>query len=440
MIQEFSVENYRSINTKQTLSFLAPEDMQEEDEYLSIEIDESVRLLKLCVLYGYNASGKTNLLKALEFVRNLVLTGPDTKDDEIDFIPFALDEETRKKPGIFALTFFIDKISYEYTLCVDRNRIFRESLVYTPEGRPITLFSRYFDVEKSVSKLTIGSDCELSAKEKIILNGNTLKNSTVLNAFQKSNIHSPALDAVIVYFKETMMPIITPTVLLRDWSLERLASDSTKKQFFAKLMEKADFQIAGLEIKKKRISVADELLDTLTEQIVPNGLLKQLKKTEHLETMELFFTHETTHGSYQIGAEHESQGSLRYFRLGGVLQELLTEPHVVAIDELESSLHQDLANFYLQMFLKNSSESQMLVTTHAQYIMGLDFMRDYMVWFCEKDETGASQYYCAEDYELTTNENLANSYQRGNLGAKPLLGNPKFNRIENSNKPSSSWE
>ena len=205
-------------------------------------------------------------------------------------------------------------------------------------------------------------------------------------------------------------------------------------------MEKADFQIAGLEIKKKRVSVADELLDTLTDQIVPSGLLKQLKKTEHLETIELFFTHETTHGSYPIVAENESQGSLRYFRLAGVLQELLTEPHVVAIDELESSLHQDLASFYLQMFLKNSNESQMLVTTHAQYIMELDFMRDYMVWFCEKDETGASQYYCAEDYELTSNDNLANSYKSGNLGAKPLLGNPKFNRLENSNKPSSSWE
>jgi len=205
-------------------------------------------------------------------------------------------------------------------------------------------------------------------------------------------------------------------------------------------MEKADFQIAGLEIKKDRISVADELLDTLTEQSVPIGLLKQLKKTEHLETMELFFTHETTQGSYQIGAENESQGSLRYFRLCGVLHELLTEPHVVAIDEMESSLHQDLASFYLQMFLRNSNESQMLVTTHAQYIMELDFIRNYMVWFCEKDETGASQYYCARDFELTTDNTLANSYQTGKLGAKPILGNPKFNRIENRDKPSSSWE
>jgi len=432
MIQEFTVENFRSIKTKQTLSFLANNKIQTgAEDYLCTQITDSVRLLKLCVMYGYNASGKTNLLRALGFLRTIVLSAPDTKDEETDFIPFALDTKTRNQPGTFSLIFFIDKIRYEYTVCIDRKRIFYESLRYSPEGRIATLFTRTYDTENSVSKLTIGAKCSLSAKEKTILNGNTLENSTVLYAYQKSNIHSPVLDTVIAYFKETLMPMITPSVLLRDWSLERLAGDTKRKQFYVKFLEKADFQIADLEIKNNNISVDDELLNKLTEQGAPRGLLEQLKKDKHIETKELYFTHETTHGSYQILAEDESQGTLRYFGLGGVLQELLANSHVVAIDELESSLHPDLATFFLQMFLMNSKESQILATTHAQHIMELDYMRNDMVWFCEKDEAGGSEYYSAQDFKLHKNNNLANFYRSGKLGAKPILGSPVFNRNEN---------
>lgn len=429
MIQEFSVENYRSIKTKQTLSFLANNKLQTgAEEYLCTQINESVHLLKLCVLYGYNASGKTNLLKALEFLRNIVLSGPETKDEETDFVPFSLDEETRKQPGTFSLIFFINRIRYEYSVCLDSKRIYRESLRFSPEGRVATLFTRIFDEKNSVAKLSIGAKCLLSAKEKTILNGNTLENSTVLHAYQKCNIHSSTLDTVLEYFKASLMPMITPSVTLRNWSLKRLAGDDKKKQFFIQFLEKADFQIADLEIKNTKITVDDELLNNLTEQGAPKVLLEQLKNDKQIETKELFFTHETTNGSYQILAEDESQGTLRYFGLGGVLQELLAKSHSVAIDELESSLHPDLTTFFLQMFLMNSQESQIIATTHAQYIMDLDYVRNDMVWFCEKDETGASEYFSAQDFKLHKNINLVNFYRAGKLGAKPILGSPVFTR------------
>jgi len=432
MIQEFTVENFRSIKTKQTLSFLANNKIQTGAEnYLCTQVNDSVRLLKLCVLYGYNASGKTNLLRALGFLRTIVLSAPDTKDEDTYFIPFALDKETRNQPGSFSLIFFIDRIRYEYSVCIDRKRIHRESLRFSPGGRIATLFTRTFDTDNLVSKLTIGAKCSLSAKDKTILNGNTLENSTVLYAYQKSNIHSPALDTVIEYFKETLMPMITPSVRLRDWSLERLSGDTKRKQFYVKFLEKADFQIADLEIKNNSIAVDDELLNNLTAQGAPTGLLEQLKNDKNIETKDLFFTHKTPQGSYQILAEDESQGTLRYFGLGGVLQELLASSHVVAIDELESSLHPDLATFFLQMFLMNSKDSQILATTHAQYIMELDYMRNDMVWFCEKDETGGSEYYSAQDFKLHKNNNLANFYRSGKLGAKPILGSPVFIRNEN---------
>ena len=425
MIKEFSVENYRSIKIKQTLSFLPNSKIHNgSDEYLLTRINSSVSLLKVCVLYGYNASGKSNMLHALDFVRNLVLSGPETKDEETGFTPFLLDPIAQAQPGTFSLIFYIEGIQYEYSVCLDSQRILWEVLRFTPEKRIATLFSRNYDTEKSVSKLNFGSKCTLSAKERTILNGNTLENSTTLFAYQKSNIHSPVLDTVISYFRKNLMPLITPNHRLREWSRNRLEADAKQKQFFVTFLAKADFQIADLEIRNGVIPIDETLLDKFAEQGAPKSLLEKLKNDNQLEVKELLFLHATTQGTYQISSEDESAGTMRYFGLGGVLQQLIGSSHVAAIDELESSLHPDLVSFFLQMFLLNANNSQLIVTTHAQYLMEQDYMRNDMVWFCEKQDSGTSEYYSAQDFKLHKNNNLANFYQAGKLGAKPVLGSP----------------
>ncbi len=157
-------------------------------------------------------------------------------------------------------------------------------------------------------------------------------------------------------------------------------------------------------------------------------LLEQLKEQQDIESRKLLFTHATSTGTYPISSDDESQGTLRYFGLGGVLHELISQSHMVSIDELESSLHPDLVSFFLQMVMMNAHDSQLLVTTHAPYIMELDYMRNDMIWFCEKNEDGGSEYYCAQDFKLHKNNNIANFYQAGKLGAKPLLGSPLLRR------------
>lgn len=425
MIQEFSVENYRSIKTKQTLSFKASNKINTgSDEYLMTEIKPNIRLLKICTLYGYNASGKSNLLLALQFFRNLVVDGPSTKDEETGFVPFLLDASTRKEPGIFSMVFYVEGTRYEYLICLDSNRVYKESLRFTPGERIATLFTRTFDAKNSISKLSIGQKCLLSAKDKVVLDGNTLENSSTLFAYQKSNIHSPVLDVVITFFKKTLMPIINPSVRLRDWSRDRFATDASQKRFLVSLMEKADFQISDLEVKNTVMQVDDSLLNKFKEQGAPQSLLDTLQKDNHLEIQELLFTHATEVGTYKIPEEDESDGTMRFFGLGGVLDLLITSPHIVAIDELESSLHPDLVAFYLQMFLINAHDSQLIVTTHAQHIMEQDYVRNDMVWFCEKQEDGASEYYSAQEFNLHKNNNLAHFYRSGKLGAKPILGDP----------------
>ena len=428
MIQEFSVENYRSIKTKQTISFLAnPKVHTEFDDYLITRINNSVGLLKTCLLYGYNASGKSNLLMAFDFLRSLVVSGPSTKDDSTGFIPFALDVETVKEPGTFTLIFFIGSVRFEYEVTLDAYQIRHESLRFTPQRRITTLFTRSYDEAHSVSRLTIGQSCGFSAKEKTILQGNTIENCTLLFAYQRSNVHSLALDQVVSYFKNTCMPLINQGRSLNPWGREQLETYAERKGFFRAVLEKADFQIADFQIQTP-VHHADK--GTLAEQ----GALAQtpiaLNQDGQVDTKELLFTHITNQGSYQIPSWNESEGTMRYFRLGGILQQLIHSVHVVAIDELEASLHPDLVTFFLQMFLMNTQTSQLMVTTHAQYIMEQDYIRNDMVWFCEKQSDGGSEYYSAQDFKLHKNNNLANFYYCGKLGAKPVLGSPILTRNE----------
>ncbi|MFA7109634.1 MAG: AAA family ATPase, partial [Sphaerochaetaceae bacterium] len=289
MIQEFTVENYRSIKTKQTISFLANKKMNNgREDYLCVQVNDNTKLLKFGVLYGYNAAGKSNLLLAMDYLRDLILSGPDTKDQDTEFVPFALDDESINKSGTFSLVFFIERIKYEYSVTLDKERIHFENLNYFPEGRKAKLFSRTHDDENKVSKIVIGADCKLLSKDKIILNGNTLENSTVLYSYQRSNVHSVELDKVVSYFKNTLLPIITPRVLLKDWSMNKLVKDNTQKDFYVKLLSKADFQISDLEIKEETI-----------------------KKEE------LLFSHSTKNGTHLISEIDESKGTQRYFGLSG---------------------------------------------------------------------------------------------------------------------------
>jgi AAA15 family ATPase/GTPase len=138
------------------------------------------------------------------------------------------------------------------------------------------------------------------------------------------------------------------------------------------------------------------------------------------------FIHQTeSHGPVPLNVREESGGTQRFFGLGGVLRELIENEGFLCIDELETSLHPELTTFFLQTFLMNiTNGTQLLLTTHNQFLMDLDFMQDEMVWFCEKSTNGESTYYNLADFHLHKNIVRSNFYRAGKLGALPSIGSP----------------
>lgn len=139
---------------------------------------------------------------------------------------------------------------------------------------------------------------------------------------------------------------------------------------------------------------------------------------------QVFFTHETERGKFQISFGLQSSGTRIYFRLARLLFDLRSDGFIFMEDELEDSLHYDLLIHYLQTYFQTCGKSQLIFTTHNQLLLDEDWMiRRDMIWFVEKDrKTATSTLYRASDMGIHKNISLMNAYRIGKLGAKPLLG------------------
>lgn len=426
MIQEFSVSNYKSIKSKQTISFLPNSKIRNQaDEFLFTKASDDVYLLKLGVLYGYNASGKSNLIEAFACLMRLILTGRETKSPVYEYRPFLPDEKCKNKPSVFELIFFTKKVKYVYTIEITSQVVEKELLCGYPNGRKTTYYSRTFNKDSGTTEVSFSKECHFVNSDKKILIGNTLNNISVLYAYQKTNVSFEIFDDVVDYFKNYILPNITPRVDLFEWGSQKVFSDYQNISFYQDVLRKADFQIANLKVNESNIPVTETLMQRFRERGLPEEIQNQIRSRDSLMVRNLLFGHKTASGKeFLLDDENESSGTRRYFGLAAILKELIDKGHFLCIDEVETSLHPELVLYYLKMFLINSKESQLFVSSHVHQMMDSDFMRADMVWFCEKGEEGDSEYYQLQDFGLHKNVKATNYYRAGRLGALPNLDSP----------------
>ena len=155
MIVNFSVQNFGSIKDKQTLSFEADKSSHLEDQYI-IKANAGLRLLKLALIYGANASGKTTILKALDFLREIVLEPAKKKTDSLEFNPFLFDSKTPKQNSILSLDFIQNEVRYFYEVEFNKNAIVKEELNFFNPNKA-NVFKRTTDVDKQFTEITFGS-------------------------------------------------------------------------------------------------------------------------------------------------------------------------------------------------------------------------------------------------------------------------------------------
>lgn len=428
MIIDFTISNFRSIKEAQTLSFEATDDTHLEDYFVVKK--GKYRLLKLASILGANASGKSNVIRAFSIFPNLVLHPCENKNDKISFDNFALDENTRFQDSEMMVNFLCGEAKYHYEVCFNNNRVCHELLTCLPfdKSREHKVFERDTDKESLVSSITIGLNYPGVSSEIRKLTTNLLHNRTVFGAFQKSNVNIPWMKTIVDWISNYCMPIVkTSEQGLSEFTTRNISQNYISKNQVASLLQKADVGIYDFAIKKVENPIPADVVDMIqNDPNTPNELKERIKIHPTSEDTKVMMMHQGAQGGVFFDFNEESRGTQRYYELSGVLLRLINESHIVAIDELEFSMHPDLYEHFLVTFLTNAKESQLMFTTHMrEFLADRDLFRDDSVWFTQKNEMGATELYSLADFgtEVLRKANSRyNAYRSGRLGAVPQLG------------------
>lgn len=420
MIINFSIENFGSIKERQTLSFEAEKSDHLEEAYVIKE--SGYRLLKLALIYGPNASGKTNVLKALEFLGKLVSNPAETKTEVLSFEPFLFDRETPNQNTVLALEFIQNGTGYSYEVIFNKKAIVGEKLLYLK--RNVKIFERTTDLEDQFTRISLGSGIKVDNAHIQTLQANTIWNSTVLGGYLKTNIEFKQLQEVTDWFENYLQPTVYSNSELEAYVAKEIYSGSFQKADIVQILQKADIHISDIRIDKKFEPTTDQFYEFLKRMDVNrnNRITKSFGKSS-LKTLKIDFVHTVNEEDYLLSFGQESQGTQRYYGFAGLLTLLIRRPCIIPIDELEASLHPELFRHFLFSFLMNTEKSQIVATTHNREILNdKDTFRNEAIWFTEKNSDQATELYSLADFDssvVRNTSNILNAYKSGKLGATP---------------------
>jgi len=429
MIAEFRFKNFLSVKTEQSLSFEATCDSFKDDEYC-VEVKDGIRLLKIGMIYGANASGKTNILLALSFLRDLMIDVPKDRTKKIDLIPFLLDNTSCNKKAEFTMTFYLNKERYVLSVLLDNSKIYSESLVCYPGTQPAKLYVRTYNEETDSTDLEFGTKLGLNKKGQLAIEGNTINNCTVIAAFSKSNVESSRLNTVYDFFSKYNNDILRPGISLSAYIKDHLNNDidNNLKTYLINILKASDFNISDLELKEKEVIITPEMEQMIHASPLPEEAKQEMVKKGKFTNAELLFKHQTDNGIFELNEGYESRGTMRFMGMAVILKQLIEENRVVYIDEVETSLHYELLSYFIKVFLANCNKSsQLIMTTHDINLLNEDFIRRDSVWFTDKNSFGETQLTRLSSLGLHKNLSPYNAYKQGKLVKLPFLGSIYLN-------------
>lgn len=416
MLVEFSVKNYRSFLGTQTLSMGAgsTKDLQEENTF-SPPVKTLPRLLRSAVVYGPNGGGKSNLIKALDFMQNIVLlSSKESQEGEsIKTMPFLLSPEGPSQAGEFEVIFIQDGIRYQYGFTVTKTRITDEWLLAYPGNRAQRWFERSYNPKTDQEKWYFGS--KLTGPKK------TWQESTRANALFLSTatqLNSEQLKPVFTWFQKL--------VVIRHG--ERIAREFTTASCEAK-EERADIlnflinagiEVDGITIKERNIEnvkLPSDMPDDL-KHLIEKGL-------EGKSFKEVLFKHQLPDSENFVlfPLTEESDGTQKLFAYAAPWLDVLTNGRVLIVDELDNSFHPHLVRYLLRLIHNsktNQKNGQLIFSTHDTSILDTKILRRDQIWFVEKDDNQATQLYPLTDFHPRKKKPLKKVIFKADLGPYPI--------------------
>ena len=425
MIQEIKIKNFRSFKDEVTFSFEASNDKFAEDSQV-VQINENVRLLRFAVVYGYNASGKSNLLHAIDFLHYFWIYKPGGMDEGTNVDPFKLDRTSSNEPTRFDLIFYVGNTKYSYQLELDRQQVYWEKLSYYKSTQPIMLFERRWENNQSVIDFNnSGNGDKVSAAVKELITINCLKNMSFFMARNQVNVSLPLIDAAKDWMKGQIMPAIYPHTNLTNYAQRRTSSNQAITKHIVDFLHEADFNITNIQSNVINQVISDDAIKFFLEDANTTQEEKErIRKEKTIRQIRTIFEHtiETEEGkeTYSMEWENESVGTMRTFGLEAALFEAVQTQSLLPIDEVDTSLHPKLLEKILFEYLRTPSRTQLLVATHNDGLLDLvdDLIRKDSVWFTEKKKSGVTDLYKLTDFRgVNRLSSIREAYRNKRFGA-----------------------
>ena len=436
MLLSFSVENYRSFKGEETLNLLACKGVhgtQGSPDWCEVPgTDEHV--LRVASLYGANGAGKSNLVRAVALVRQLLLYGPQ-REQPIPFRPFQFDEQTPTMPTSFDLRFLEGGEIFRYGACFDAWRVHEEWLDVCHGKSDRNVFSRTTDGHGAV-EVSLGPAAEdkgdsgkLKSLAKVGARPNQLFLAAVVD-LDDPEAQGPRLQRAVNWFRSTLA-VIKPDARFRGLA-SAIAMDPEFAKFASDFLREASTGIAGLKTQTRPVPRSELRADELEQ--LQGGELDQADGAEvflegpgedAIKARRIAASHALAGGRTKaIPFTEESDGSQRLLHLLPLLHRIKAQGAVFVIDELERSMHPMLARKFIEFFRKaaQKSGSQLIFTTHETTLLDLDLMRRDGIWFAEKDPEGATHLYSLADFKVRNDLRIEKGYLQGRFGAIPFLG------------------
>jgi uncharacterized protein len=399
MLLEFLVENFRSFKNEAILSMVASYDNTFESSNV-VRLSPSVRILKSAAVYGYNATGKSNLVKALNVFLNYILTSQDNEKNEEqkrNIIPFLFHTETLSKPSTFQIIFVHESIQYRYGISLDQKRIHSEWLYASYTSRESKLFYRNED------EIVIGRKFPEGRK----LIKNTRKDVPFLSvvSYLNGEVSSKIFNWINNVQIDPGRKIHPTSKLLLDES-----KNGPEQLAVRRMIELADLKITSIDVVKEDIpqpffdqffeneKIPKEERESLIEKIHEKGVKLVKVRTGH----KVFDKDdENPTSTNYLDFEEESQGTKRIYSLIGPILLSLRNGTLMVIDEIERSLHPELMKQIIDMYQSketNPYNAQLIFTTHDTTVLREKKLRRDQIWFLDKDHQGSSILFSLFDF------------------------------------------
>lgn len=412
MLLEFRVRNFRSFAQESVLSFVASNDKELIDTNTAVtNVTAFPRAVRTAVVYGANASGKSNLLRAMQLMRGVVLESVLLKPDQTFSVqPFRLDSTLRVEPTMFEAVILLQGVRYQYGFEFTPQRIVNEWLLVYQKSKPQRWIDRRYDPKTGE---TFEFSSSLSGQKRAWQDA-TRPNALFLSTAVQLN--SEQLKPLYNWFAESLVILLDGGHMPFDFSTE-MVRNAAEQEAIRSMMQAADIAISAIKAVSKKSLMQSVRFD------FANGTTETSREEREMLVPE--FTHEGNGVSENFDfITDESQGTQKLFALAGPLLDIIKNGKILVIDELDRSLHPLLVRQIVSTFQDtslNKSGAQLFFTTHDTSLLDSDLLRRDQIWLTDKTVNQSTELVPLTEFSPRKGEAIEKGYLSGRYGGVPIL-------------------